>query len=104
MRRMTEAQLAGTIVREDAEKVEARAREVETKEGMESDDPHVLGLALVSGARLLYTNDLKLQQDFKNPALIRPRGKVYTTVVNRRFTDAHEGLLKQRNLCGRQGC
>ena len=104
MRTMREAQLAGTIVRVDAEKVRDRAQELETKEAMESDDPHVLGLALVSGARLLYTNDLKLQKDFTNPALIRPRGKVYSTVVNRRFTDVHEGLLKQRNLCARQGC
>ena len=101
---MTEAQLAGTVVQADAEKVRECAREVQTEGGMESDDPHVLGLALVSGARLLYTNDLNLQKDFKNPALIRPRGKVYTTVVNHRFTDAHERLLKQRNLCSRQGC
>ena len=101
---MAEAQLAGTIVRADEEKVKDRAQEFETKKAMESDDPHVLGLALVSGARLLYTNDQKLQQDFKNSALIRPRGKVYTTLVNRRFTDVHDGLLKQRNLCGRQGC
>ena len=104
MRRMTEAQLAGTIVQADAEKVKDCAQEFETKEAMESDDPHVLGLALVSGARLLYTNDQLLQKDFTNRALIRPRGKVYTTVVHRRFTDTHEGLLKQRNLCGRQGC
>ena len=110
MRRMTEAQLAGTIVREDAEKVEARAREFETKEGMESDDPHVLGLALVSGARLLYTNDLKLQQDFKNPALIRPRGQgVHNSGQSplygraRRFAQAAEslwssGVLRLRGL------
>ena len=101
---MREAQLAGTIVLADAEKVDACAQEFATKEAMESDDPHVLGLALVSGARLLYTNDRELQKDFTNPALIRPRGKVYSTVVHRHFTEAHEGLLKQRNLCSRQGC
>ena len=42
-----------------------------------SDDPHVLALALVAGARLLYTHDDDLKDDFKDPGLIRaPRGKV----------------------------
>ena len=32
-----------------------------------SNDKHVLALARVSGARLLYTHDQKLAKDFKNP-------------------------------------
>lgn len=39
IRKIREAQLAGTIVVADPKKVEARAREVATKEAMESDDP-----------------------------------------------------------------
>ncbi len=107
IRKIREAQLAGTVVVADPKKVESRAREVAKNEAMQSDDPHVLGLALETGARLLYTNGLLLQRDFKDPALVRPRGKVYSvysTAVHRHFTDVHEGLLKRRNLCGRQGC
>ncbi len=43
-----------------------------------SDDPHVLALARFSGARLLYTHDGHLIEDFKNKTIIDgPRGKVY---------------------------
>ena len=53
-----------------------------------SDDPHVLALARVSGARLLYTKDNALIRDFKDKKFIdQPRGKVYTRKTN-------EDLLK----------
>ena len=70
-----------------------------------SDDEHVLALALVSGARLLYTNDRKLKNDFLNAEIIRkPEGRVYTTHHRGRrithFTDEHEELLRTENLCG----
>ncbi|MDE0306934.1 MAG: hypothetical protein OXI87_18940 [Albidovulum sp.] len=46
----------------------------------ESNDQHVLALARISGARLLYTNDQKLMDDFKNTELVStPKGKVYRT-------------------------
>ena len=63
-----------------------------------SNDTHVLALAQVSGARLLYTNDQKLIDDFKNRALIsRPAGKVYKTPVDGSFTDDHRKLLGTAN-------
>ena len=70
-----------------------------------SNDEHVLALALVSGARLLYSNDRRLKNDFLNTEIIRDtRGKVYTTQRgkqrNVRFTDEHEKLLQAENLCG----
>jgi len=44
----------------------------------ESNDPHVLSLAIVSGARTLATLDNALTRDFKNPRIInQPRGSVY---------------------------
>ena len=80
--------------------VDARTREIENKGGYESDDPHVLALAQVSGARLLYSNDGDLQEDFGNKNLIdQPRGKVYSTQVNKNFQRAHRDLLNNRNLC-----
>ena len=66
-----------------------------------SDDEHVLALALVSGARLLFTNDRALQQDFGDPRLIHdPRGSVYTTLLSKNVTDTHKDLLQRRDLCG----
>ena len=61
-----------------------------------SDDEHVLALARVSGARLLFTNDRDLQEDFKDPSLINSgsgRGKVYTTRHHKDVTDVHRSLL-----------
>ena len=65
-----------------------------------SNDVHVLALAAVSGARLLYTNDRALIDDFGNRAIVaNPRGKVYTTARNSQVTDAHRRLLRARDLC-----
>lgn len=54
-----------------------------------SNDPHVLALAIVSGARLLYTADQALRDDFKkgkwmNGEFIiqKPRGKLYSSKNN----------------------
>lgn len=48
-----------------------------------SDDPHIIALACRSGARLLYTKDARLQQDFKNKKLVdRPRGRIYSSHLN----------------------
>ena len=61
-----------------------------------SDDEHVLGLAIVSGARLLYTNDRDLQRDFGNPRIVNnPRGRVYTTAQSRSVTDSHRTMLSR---------
>jgi len=43
-----------------------------------SDDPHVIALARVSGARILCSHDKTLHKDFRNPKLISdPRGYIY---------------------------
>lgn len=70
-----------------------------------SDDPHILALALASGARLLFTNDRPLQEDFRNPGIInRPRGHIYTTLVNDNVTQVHRNLLARQDLCTWSGC
>lgn len=44
-----------------------------------SDDPHVIALGRVSGARVLVSADRNLIFDWRDPALIRnPRGSVYS--------------------------
>ena len=47
-----------------------------------SDDPHVLALALLSGCRLVYTEDQNLIKDFKNLDFLRPKGKVVKPSTN----------------------
>ena len=82
------------------EAVDDRAGELHRQGICKSDDEHVLALALVSGARLLYTNDPALIDDFGNREIVaQPRGKVYTTARNDRVTDAHRRLLAARDLC-----
>ena len=57
-----------------------------------SNDAHVIALAQVSGARLLYSNDSDLQDDFKDKSLIdSPRGRIYTTERGRRLQPHPQG-------------
>ena len=94
------ASLAGRLFREDSNKVDARERQIARRNQHLSNDPHVLALAQVSGARLLYTNDRDLQEDFRDPNLInRPRGNIYTILVNKDFAKSHRSLLSRPNLC-----
>ena len=85
------------------------AREVDevadllTRDGAcKSDDEHVIALAQLSGARLLYSNDKKLNRDFLNAELVPPPpGKVYTTLRDKGFTSDHRALLDRRDMCPR---
>lgn len=95
-----EAFRRGFIQEFNDEEVVEKALELRDSRACKSNDPHVIALAQVSGARLLYSNDDSLQDDFQDRRLLdNPRGKVYTTRVNRHVTLAHESLLKRRNLC-----
>ncbi len=56
-----------------------------------SDDPHIIALALESGARLLCSLDQALHTDFTNPQLVNtPRGQVYQNI-------AHEHLIRRHS-------
>lgn len=58
-----------------------------------SDDPHVVALARVSGARTLCSHDQALHQDFRNPRLLaKPRGRVYQNAT-------HTHLLRHDHSC-----
>ena len=80
--------------------VEEKQAELKSEYPIESNDEHILALAQISGARLLYTNDGRLQKDFQNPRLIKkPRGKIYTTKESKNYSRTHRQLLDNRNLC-----
>lgn len=104
-----QAVLAGLMTVLDESKVDDRAGRIQRRGLHRSDDPHVLALAQVSHARLLFTNDRRLEQDFRNKSLIdEPRGRVYHTRDirnpndNKEFTSAHRRLLNDRRLCRRE--
>lgn len=95
---MRQAMLSGFVWNVDAAEVDARTEEL--RDSCISNDPHVIALAQVSGARLLYSNDGSLHQDFGNKGLIdAPRGKVYSTRDDKSFRDHHRRLLRRRDLC-----
>jgi hypothetical protein len=59
----------------------------------QSNDPHVIALARVSGARTLCSHDQKLHQDFRNSKLVsKPRGRVYQNAT-------HTSLLRHDPCC-----
>lgn len=60
---------------------------------LKSDDPHILALARVSGARTLCTLDRDLEKDFTNRDIINnQRGKIYKY-------SSHLPLLKHTRSC-----
>ena len=76
-----------------------KARRVEG--ACKSNDEHVIALARIGGARLLYSRDLTLHQDFRNKRLIDdPRGQIYSTYRTREFSKSHERLLARNDLRG----
>jgi hypothetical protein len=69
--------------------VDAEQKTIEKNFNLVSDDPHILALARVSGARLLCSRDQALHQDFGNPRIIsQPRGSVYQNA-------SHKALIKK---------
>jgi hypothetical protein len=64
--------------------VDAEQDRISSSMDLRSDDPHVLALARISGARLLCSRDGDLHQDFRNADIIsRPRGFVYQDASHR---------------------
>lgn len=96
---LPQAERAGRLIRADDNDVNRRAQDLRKNKSCKSpNDQHVVALAQASGARLLYTNDSALQDDFKNRMLVDPRGKVYTTGVNNKFDKRKRDLLRD-NVC-----
>ena len=95
-----QATLAGKIRIVNEDNVNRKSEALQNEVSCRSDDLHVIALAQVSGARLLYSKDNNLQQDFKNKTLIDgPRGKVYSTLRDQSFTNSHRRLLRRNDLC-----
>lgn len=95
--------LTGRVQQIGRAQIEVQEDDLRRRGLFKSNDEHVLALALVSGARLLYSDDGDLNDDFLNPGIIpSPGGRVYTTPESESgsFTPGHRELLETKNLCG----
>ena len=91
---------SGYVVRIDDNKVDKATKAIAS--GCRSDDPHVIALAKVSGARLLFTRDHDLMADFGDKKLLGGRilGRIYTDASGRTTLGRHhKELLKRPDLC-----
>ena len=80
-------------------RVNDEIKKIKNNDDLKSNDPHIIGLAQASGARLLFSNDKNLHEDFGNPEIINnPRGKIYSTLENKNFTENKRKLL-DRHRC-----
>lgn len=94
------ALVRGRVIRVSDAEVDTETANLQSRNICKSNDAHVLALARVSGARLLFTNDQDLQEDFRNRGIIGGiRGRVYTTLVHQDFSSTHRSLLNRTDLC-----
>ena len=91
---------AGRVRQLNDIEVDERAKQLEDASLCKSDDPHVIALAQMSGARLLYSNDGDLRYDFKKKDLLNsPRGVLYPMRDTDSAKTSRKRLLANRYLC-----
>ncbi|MCY4213526.1 MAG: PIN domain-containing protein [Gammaproteobacteria bacterium] len=91
-----QATLAGRTTLINQSKVNQLQQQLEDKQECRSNDAHIIALARISGARLLYSNDRDLTDDFRDRGLVpNPRGRVYSTNVTQDFNPQRRNLLRQ---------
>ena len=83
------------------DEVNSEADALRAQGACQSNDHHVIALANVSGARLLFTNDNSLQADFRNRRIIGgTQGRIYTTNRSTEVSAAHRSYFSGRwRLC-----
>lgn len=75
------------------DRVASETTDLENRGACRSNDAHVIALAIVGHARLLFTNDSALQRDFRDNV---SGGRIYTTIRDQAVTSTHRRLLRQR--------
>lgn len=86
---------SGNLRRLDDASVDIRALRFSSSDLVVSDDPHILAVAELGDARLLYSNDKELHQDFKNPQLLKGTRSVYSTNRSSTFSKSKRDLLEK---------
>ena len=89
---------AGKLIDYDDGEVDDRAEDI-CRDGLcVSEDFHIIALAQIAGARILYSKDQKLHRDFKNPKLLNGSGgKVYP--LNQSLAKSKRWLSRNCELC-----
>ena len=94
---MAQAQAAGLIWIENWDRVNEREAMLIQSRSCASNDEHIIAVAQISGARLLYSGDQRLHADFRDANLLdNPRGRVYPRSGSRR---QQEQLLRSDDIC-----
>lgn len=89
------ARQRGYLENSDEQEVKRQTQEVRKSGDLASNDPHVIALAQVSGARLLVSNDEELRKDFKKRQFLQnPRGKILPDKISQA-----RDLLNKGGLC-----
>ena len=91
LRLLAELRRSGRAVLESDATMALEEERVRATGECSSNDQHVIALARVSGARVLYTEDQALMGDFGNPRLLRPKGKIYRRAEHRRLLTHRRG-------------
>lgn len=87
---------AGRALRISDKEVNAQEQLIVNANICQSNDPHIIALAQISGARTLCSHDAALHDDFKNKKLVdKPRGSIYQN-------GKHFYLLKHTSGCKKQ--
>jgi hypothetical protein len=90
---VNELRRAGRAFELRKDEVHAEGQLVTAKFDLKSDDPHILAIARLSGARVLFSQDKNLHHDFRNSAIVaKPRGRVYKS-------REHAGFLHHDRSC-----
>ena len=94
---MAQAQAAGLLWIENWDRVNEREVMLIQSGACRSNDEHIIALAQISGARLLYSGDQMLHVDFRDASLLdNPRGRIYPRTGSRR---RQERLLGSDDIC-----
>lgn len=94
---MAQAQASGLLWIENWDRVNEREAVLIASGMCRSNDEHIIAIALVSGARLLYSDDRRLHEDFRDARLLdNPRGRIYPRAGSRR---QQESMLRRDDLC-----
>ena len=87
----------------DGRKVDTETDRLKRNWSGRSDDQHVIALARVSGARVLYADDGDLRHDFGDTDLVsRPQGKLLPMGESAKAGQHRRKLLGRTDLCPNQ--
>ncbi len=96
-------ELRGKLRKYNDEEVKQKTQELLEQNSCQSDDEHIIALAQISNARLLYSKDKTLHKDFKNIKLLHdPGGKIFPRGNNRRDRRRRDNILSDESLCRQQ--